>query len=150
MANVRTTKIGLSDSIKLYEGHYQYWENYEDSTMLVDPWYNIIWYYDHWTPNIDVIMTSLPFQGGFIIKNGVPEDYEWVIKYNPYDYKTAYLERQSEIDRLKEKRRKDKRNDKLYKTKLTKIYLEINDKVERYNREYFTNTFWWKKNSKKL
>lgn len=67
--NIIHTWLWIEQSIELYLKHYKFGKNYEDSTILVDSDFNIIWYFNHKTNNVDIIQAEIPFKGDFIIKN---------------------------------------------------------------------------------
>lgn len=89
MANIKTTQVAIKDSIEYFISHWKYWHNYEDSTVLVDPAYNIIAWFDRKKENIDVVMAEIPTPWGFVIANGkgiILNDEDGLIKYDSYDY----------------------------------------------------------------
>ena len=130
MANVKTTNVAIKDSISLFLQHWVRGHNYEDSTILVDPSYNIIAFFDHKTENIDVIMADIPFQWGYIISNWKPiEVKDWKnIKYKPYDYESARFKYK---ERLKEIRKR--------KGSIKWVWEEMLKELKDYNVNYFDN-----------
>ena len=130
MSNITTTDLCINGSIDLFINHWKFWKNFEDSTVLVDPSYNIIAFYDNDTDNIDVIQADLNFDGWYIITNWIPHIVEWKIKYIPYDYEMAMKIYSEQIWNTRKLENKD-----VLKT----LYSEIKEEVAEYNREYFDN-----------
>lgn len=126
MANVKTTNVWIQDSIHLFLSHWKYGKDYEDSSILVDPSYNIIWFFDRKTENIDVIMADLPHPGWFIIADGVWFNTDGIIKYIPYDYEMARAKWKKDSYGMKKKD-----SEELWE----KIYRDLKD----YNINYFDN-----------
>jgi hypothetical protein len=124
------TNIWLSDSIKLFISHYKYWKNWEDSTILIDPSYNIIWFFDRGTDNIDTVQSDLYFKGWFYIKNWEYKETDKLIKYIPYNYEIALKHYGSQINNFKQKK---------LKKELQELYDKIRKEVSEYNINYFKN-----------
>lgn len=61
--------VSIENAIELYFTHYKYWLDYSSTTVLVDANYNIIAFYDHETPNIDVIMVNLFYKWEMYVAN---------------------------------------------------------------------------------
>ncbi len=63
--------VSIENAIELYFTHYKYGLDYTSTTVLVDANYNIIAFYDHGTPNIDVIMVPLFYKWGIFVANWI-------------------------------------------------------------------------------
>lgn len=128
MANVKTTNIGIEDSIHLYLQHWKYWHNYEDTTVLTDPQWNIIAFFDRKTENIDVIMADLPHPWGFIIANWYWFEIKELIKYKPYDYEMARFKYNERVKKYK-----------IEKKSIDWLWGEMLKEFKEYNINYFEN-----------
>lgn len=128
MANGITTNLSVEDSIELFLKHYKYGKNYEDSTILIDPSYNIIWFFDRGTSNIDSVQSELPFNWWFIIKNWEPIEINELIKYEPYDYEMAINKYSDLINKTKKEWTKEE---------VKALYEKIKQEVADYNINYF-------------
>ena len=128
MANVQLTRLPIIPSLELYITHWKYWNNYSDSTVLVDPSYNIIAFYDNKTENIDTIMTDIPVKEKFIIANWVGIKTKEYYKYIPLLVADELKKHTVKIKELKSK-----------PDELKKFYESINKQVWNRNINYFTN-----------
>lgn len=87
MTNVVLTWLANEQSIELFVHHWMTGKNYEDSTVLVDCKKNIIWFYDNWTEDIEIVQTEVPFEWWFIIVNWkVIRNFPTLIRYETWDY----------------------------------------------------------------
>jgi ribosomal protein S27AE len=95
MSNVvKNVGLWLEQWLELFLTHYKYWDDYKSSTLLVDWGYNIIWFFNHKTPKIDIVMIELPFQWNFQIRNWKMVKWISLTKYKPldnWDYNIKYL-----------------------------------------------------------
>jgi len=130
MANNTTTNLSVENSIELFLSHYKYGKNYSDSTVLIDPAYNIIAFFDRGTANIDSIQAELPFNSLFIIENWKTIKTEGNIKYEPYDYEMAMKQNHAVINTLKQRGNKKG---------LENFYIKMRKEIEEYNINYFHN-----------
>lgn len=131
--NINNTWVAINGSIELFVRHYKYGYNYEDSTILVDPSFNIIAFYDRWTSNIDVIQSELNHSGWFIVANWKGIEVDWKIKYIPYNREIARRKYWVELNRLKQK---------WLLEELRKLKEEIIEEIKEYNINYFKNLIW--------
>ena len=131
MANIPTTQIWIEDSIYLFLEHYKWgWEEYSLSSVLVDPWYNIISFFDRWTERIFSIQAWLDYNHDVIIANWKKIKVSEKIKYSPLDYDMVIAKRKETLDKLKKE--KDEEGMKAF-------YKKVRDEVDAYNINYFTN-----------
>lgn len=128
MANIRKEKIGVSDWIKLFLQHRKYWHDYNSSTVLTDPQYNIIAFFDRWTENIDRIEIDIPFNWGFIISNWKGIETKWNIKYKPYDFEMARKKWKNKVKEFK-----------INKEDAELLWKEMKKELNKYNTQYFNN-----------
>lgn len=144
MANVKSASIWIKDSIAWYVNHWKYWHNYEDSTVLVDSSYRIVGYFDRGTPNIDVIMTSVPFNYDFIIENWVARETADIVKYVPLEYKglktnTPEIQRaKGKINFLKSENSDSEQIEEAQR-ELEEALINVKESVRDYNINYFKN-----------
>ena len=140
MANIPTTQLWIEDSLYLYLLHYKWGgEEYSSSTVLVDPWYNIIAFFDNKTKDIFAIQAWLDFRMPFIIWNGKKIKTTDSVKYKPLDYDMIIEQRKDELEEIKRK--------KAWEEKLKAFYKSVRDYVDNYNINYFTEL--WKEISSK-
>ena len=137
MSNVRKENLSIWLWIELFIKHWKYGHDYESSTVLTDPQYNIIAFFDRQTENIDRIEVDIPFYGDFIIANWKWIETNWKkIVYKPYDFEMARSVRKKKVKELK----MDENNAKI-------LWQEIKSTLDEYNKNYFINVLKtiWKK-----
>lgn len=132
MANVRKENIWLIDWIELFINHWRFGHNYKNSTILTDPQYNIIAFFDNGTENIDRIENDLPFKGWFIIADGKGIDIEGTIEYKPYDFEMARYKWKTEV-----------KKNWLKGWEAIDLWNKIKKDYILYNKNYFTNLKLW-------
>lgn len=113
------TWLPIVPSVELFLTHYRFGENYKNNTVLVDPSYKIIAFFDNDEWETDVIMTDIPNKELFIVANWVPKKIKKHIKYVPMNRDTEFP--------------------KIANTKWDKkaLYEEVNNRIEKYNKSYF-------------
>jgi hypothetical protein len=112
--------IWLEQGLELYLNHYKYWNNYNDSTVLVDNSYNIIAFFDRKTEEIYPIMINYTYNKNYILAN-------WKIvklpitRYKPLARNDVYIKYKNNIAQKSEI-----------------------EKCKQYNINYFNNLLKWK------
>ena len=135
MLKVIKTWLGIQDSIELYMNHYQWWgDEYDQSTILIDPSMKIIAYFDRWSDVITHVQCDSAFNYPIIIENGKKRRIKEQISYVPMDYDRVIPLYIWEINKLKKEWRDDD---------VKNLYNLVREKVSEYNREYFLKIRRW-------